>query len=94
MIQAEAPCTVEARSTRLCGSAIAADHPLVQRGLALGLPSAGSPTLSNQALVRFPSIKLGPGDSQRSHTADEYVKVEDIGKAVDLYVKLLDGLTL
>ena len=94
LIQIEAPCTVEARSTRLCGSAIAPDHPLVRRGLALGLPSAGSPTLSNQALVRFPSIKLGPGDSQRSHTADEYVKVEDIGKAVDLYVKLLDGLTL
>ena len=94
LIQVEAPCTVEARSTRLCGSAIAADHPLVQRGLTLGLPAAGSPTLSNQALVRFPSIKLGPGDSQRSHTADEYVEVEDIGKAVDNYVKLLDGLSL
>jgi acetylornithine deacetylase len=94
LVQAEAPCTVEARSTRLCGSAIAADHPLVRRGLALGLPAAGSPTLSNQALVRFPSIKLGPGDSPRSHTADEYVEVEDIGKAVDIYVKLLDGLSL
>ena len=94
LIQEEAPCTVVARSTRLHGSAIAADHPLVARGLALGLPTVGSPTLSNQALVRFPSVKLGPGDSPRSHTADEYVDIEDIGRAVEIYVKLLDGLTL
>ena len=92
LIQAEAPCMVAARSTRLHGSAISADHPLVKRGLALGLPAVGSPTLSNQALVRFPSIKLGPGDSPRSHTADEYVDIDDIGKAVDIYVGLLDGL--
>lgn len=94
LIQAEAPCTVEARSVRLCGSSIAADHPLVKRGLALGLPAVGSPTLSNQALVRFPSVKLGPGDSPRSHTADEYVVVDDIGKAVDIYVSLLDQLAV
>ena len=93
-IQAEAPCTVAARSTRLHGSSIAEDHPLVQRGLALGLPAVGSPTLSNQALCRFPSIKLGPGDSPRSHTADEYVDLADIPKAVDLYVELLNGLPL
>jgi acetylornithine deacetylase len=94
LVQAEAPCTVEARSVRLCGSSIAADHPLVKRGLALGLPAVGSPTLSNQALVRFPSVKLGPGDSPRSHTADEYVMVDDIGKAVEIYVNLLDNLTI
>ena len=94
VIQEEAPCEVKARSTRLCGSAIGMDHPLVQRGLALGLPAVGSPTLSNQALVRFPSVKLGPGDSPRSHTADEYVVVEDIGRAVDIYVTLLDNLTI
>ena len=92
LIQAEAPCTVVARSTRLHGSAIAADHPLVKRGLALGLPAVGSPTLSNQALVRFPSVKLGPGDSPRSHTADEYVVIDDISKAVNIYVNLLDDL--
>ena len=92
LIQEEAPCTVVARSTRLHGSSIATDHPLVQRGLALGLPAVGSPTLSNQALVRFPSVKLGPGDSPRSHTADEYVVIDDIAKAVDIYVKLLDGI--
>ena len=94
LIQAEAPCEVKARSTRLHGSSIAADHPLVRRGLALGLPAVGSPTLSNQALCRFPSVKLGPGDSPRSHTADEYVMVGDIAKAVDIYVKLLDGLSV
>ncbi|MBR5255797.1 MAG: acetylornithine deacetylase, partial [Bacteroidales bacterium] len=94
LIQAEAPCEVVARSTRLHGSAISADHPLVKRGLALGLPAVGSPTLSNQALVRFPSVKLGPGDSPRSHTADEYVVIDDIPKAVDIYVNLLDNLTL
>ena len=94
LIQEEAPCTVVARSTRLHGTAIDADHPLVARGLALGLPAVGSPTLSNQALVRFPSVKLGPGDSPRSHTADEYVLISDIGKAVDIYVKILDGLNV
>ena len=94
LIQAEAPCEVVARSTRLHGSAISADHPLVKRGIAIGLPAVGSPTLSNQALVRFPSVKLGPGDSPRSHTADEYVIVGDIGKAADIYVNLLDNLSL
>ena len=94
LILAEAPCEVAARSTRLHGSAVSADHPLVRRGLALGLPAVGSPTLSNQALVRFPSVKLGPGDSPRSHTADEYVVIDDIGKAADIYVNLLDNLAI
>ena len=66
----------------------------MKRGLALGLPAVGSPTLSNQALCRFPSIKFGPGDSPRSHTADEYVVIDDIPKAVDIYVNLLDNLTI
>lgn len=91
-ILAEAPCQAVARSTRLCGSSIAEDHPLVQRAKELGIPTVGSPTLSNQALCRFPSVKIGPGNSSRSHTADEYVDVADIGKATELYVQLLDGL--
>ncbi|MBQ3767340.1 MAG: M20/M25/M40 family metallo-hydrolase [Bacteroidales bacterium] len=94
VIQAEAPCKVEARSTRLCGSAIGKDHPLVLRGLETGLAAVGSPTLSNQALCSFPSIKLGPGDSFRSHTADEYVDIDDIDKAVGIYVNLLNGLAV
>jgi acetylornithine deacetylase len=92
IIQAEAPCQAVARSTRLCGSSIAEDHPLVQRAHALGIPTVGSPTLSNQALCRFPSAKIGPGNSSRSHTADEYVDIADIGKATEIYVQLLDGL--
>ena len=94
LIQAEAPCQAVARSTRLCGSSIAEDHPLVKRAQALGIPTVGSPTLSNQALCRFPSVKMGPGDSVRSHTADEYVEVSDISKATELYVRLLDGLKI
>ena len=92
LIQAVVPCQAVARSTRLCGSSIAEDHPLVQRAKELGIPTVGSPTLSNQALCRFPSVKIGPGNSSRSHTADEYVDVADIGKATELYVQLLDGL--
>ena len=92
IIQAEAPCQAVARSTRLCGSSIAEDHPLVQRAKQLGIPTVGSPTLSDQALCRFPSVKIGPGNSNRSHTADEYVDVADIGKATGIYVQLLDGL--
>ena len=94
LIQAEAPCQAVARSTRLCGSSIAENHPLVLRAHELGIPTVGSPTLSNQALCRFPSVKMGPGDSVRSHTADEYVEVADISKATELYVRLLDGLKI
>jgi acetylornithine deacetylase len=54
----------------------------------------GSPTLSDQALMPFPSFKLGPGDSSRSHSADEYIKISEIQQAIDTYVSLLDGLTL
>ena len=92
LIQAEVPCQAVARSTRLCGSSIAEDHPLVQRARELGIPTVGSPTLSNQALCRFPTVKIGPGNSSRSHTADEYVDIADIGKATEIYVQLLDGL--
>ena len=92
LILAEAPCQAVARSTRLCGSSIAEDHPLVQRARELGIPTVGSPTLSNQALCRFPTVKIGPGNSSRSHTADEYVDIADIGKATEIYVQLLDGL--
>lgn len=94
MIKADAPCSVAARSTRLEGSAIREDHPLVLRGKELGLAAAGSPTLSNMALCRFPAIKLGPGDSERSHTADEWVDVTELGRASDIYFKLLDGFTI
>ena len=60
----------------------------------MGMTPFGSPTLSDQSLMPFPSLKLGPGDSSRSHSADEYIKIEEIRQAIDTYVSLLDGLTL
>ena len=60
----------------------------------MGLEPFGSPTLSDQALMRFPSVKMGPGDSARSHGADEYIRDMEIREAIDLYVRLLDGLRL
>lgn len=81
---------VKARSTRLRSSRIDPGHPLVKRLLAMGKQPYGSPTLSDQALMPFPSLKLGPGHSARSHAADEYIRLSEISEAVYLYVKLLD----
>ncbi|MGB3849977.1 MAG: M20 family metallo-hydrolase [Tunicatimonas sp.] len=86
---------VTPRSLRLNSSSIALDHPLVRRGTALGLVHYGSPTLSDQALLKgFPTLKLGPGKSERSHTADEYIKVSEIEHGIATYCQLLDGLEL
>ncbi len=85
---------IKARSTRLGSSHIDAEHPVVKRGLELGLKCFGSPTLSNQALLRCPSLKIGPGDSARSHTANEFILSSEIERAVEIYVNLLDGLTI
>lgn len=80
---------VQARSTRLNSSSIPESHPLIQRCIALGSTPFGSPTLSDQALMPFPSFKLGPGDSARSHTADEYICLSELKAALDFYIKLL-----
>ena len=85
---------VKARSTRLGSSHIAEEHPVVARARSLGLACFGSPTTSNQALVRFPTVKIGPGDSARSHTADEYVTRSELQEGAALYVRLLTGLQL
>ena len=85
---------VKARSTRLGSSAISLNHPLIQRATAMGLQPFGSPTLSDQALMHFPSFKLGPGDSARSHTADECIELSEIARAVRLYSDLLDGAAI
>jgi acetylornithine deacetylase len=77
------------RSYRLRSSRIDLDHPLVRAGRALGLPAYGSPTLSDQALLPIPSLKLGPGDSARSHTADEYIRLSEIAAGVETYVQLI-----
>ena len=79
-----------ARSFRLHSSLIDLNHPLVERCVALGLQPFGSPTLSDQALMPFASLKLGPGQSARSHSADEYIKVSEIEHAIGLYLRLLE----
>lgn len=77
-------------STRLNSSRVPLDHPFVLRAKQLGLTTFGSPTLSNQALMPFPSVKIGPGDSARSHTANEFIRISEIDDAIDLYMRLLD----
>lgn len=79
-----------ARSFRLHSSRIDLNHPLVERCVALGLQPFGSPTLSDQGLMPFASLKLGPGQSARSHSADEYIKVSEIEHAIGLYLRLLE----
>jgi len=76
----------------LNSSKIALDHPIVKRGLALGRAYYGSPTLSDQALLPFTTIKIGCGKSERSHTADEFILVSEIEKGIEVYIKLLEGL--
>ena len=85
---------LKARSFRLSSSKIDVEHPFVQACIKEGLKPFGSPTLRDQALMRFPSVKMGPGDSARSHGADEYIRGMEIREAIDLYVRLLDGLSL
>lgn len=87
-------CDVQARSFRLNSSRIDENHPFVRRAAALGRVPFGSPTLSDQALMPFPSVKIGPGKSSRSHTADEYVMIREIEEAIPLYLELLDGLVI
>jgi len=91
ILNAEAPCEVKPRSLRLNSSSINKDHPLVKSGLALGRSSYGSPTLSDQAALYCQSLKLGPGDSTRSHSADEFIYVAEIEEGIDLYIKILQG---
>ena len=87
-------CELKARSFRLRSSSISADHPLVRRCVQLGMQPFGSPTLSDQALMPWPSLKLGPGDSCRSHTADEFIRISELDHAISTYIQLLDGLQL
>lgn len=94
MIKSSVSCEVKERSTRIGSSHLPMDHPAVVRGLSLGLEPFGSPTTSNQALCHFPTLKIGPGDSARSHSADEYIRLDEIGDGIETYVALLCGLTL
>ena len=87
-------CEVTPRSTRLNSSCTDLRHPFVRRAVMMGKQPFGSPALSDQALMPFASVKIGPGDSARSHSADEYIRPSEIREAIDTYVMLLDGLAI
>lgn len=92
IIRSNVQSEVKPRSTRLRSSAIALDHPLVKAGLKIGRSYYGSPTTSDKALMTFPALKIGPGDSARSHTADEYIYIDEIKEGIRLYIELLNQL--
>ena len=89
IIKKNAPCEVTPRSLRLNSSTIDKNHPIVQAGIEMGRETYGSPTLSDQAALSCQSLKMGPGDTTRSHSADEFIFVEEIVEGVKLYVELL-----
>ena len=89
IIRTNVACDVKPRSIRLKPSSIDKGHPLVQSGIALGRTTYGSPTTSDQALLSIPSVKVGPGDSGRSHMADEFIFVKEIAEGIELYVAML-----
>ena len=90
-IQKHVTCEVSARSFHLRSSHIPEDHPLIKKCVEMGMRPFGSPTLSDQALMPFASFKLGPGESSRSHTADEFIRLSEMESAFEQYVRLLDG---
>jgi len=92
IVQSNVKSEVKARSLRLNSSSIPKDHPIVVAGIKLGRKTYGSPTLSDQAVLSCPSLKLGPGDSFRSHTADEFIYVNEIEEGVELYIKILNEI--
>jgi len=85
-------CEVMPRSLRLRPSGVSENHPLVTAGTAIGKKLYGSPTTSDQALIPVPSIKMGPGDSARSHSADEFIFVNEIETGIDSYISLLEKI--
>ena len=90
-LQKHVKSELKARSFRLSSSHIPMEHPLVQRCVEMGMTPFGSPTLSDQALMPFLSLKLGPGESSRSHTADEFICLSEIENAIQTYVQLLSA---
>lgn len=92
LIKSNTSSDIKPRSTRLRSTSIPLDHPLVKAGLKLGRTYYGSPTTSDKALMPFPALKMGPGDSARSHTADEYIFIDEINQGIGLYIKLIEEL--
>lgn len=94
IIRQHVTCEVKPRSIRLKPSSIDKNHPIVQSGISLGRETYGSPTTSDQSLLDIPSLKLGPGDSARSHMADEFVYLSEIRQGIDLYIKILKNVLI
>lgn len=94
IIQEKVGAEVRPRSTRLNASGIALDHPIVLKGLSMGMEYYGSPTLSDQALMPFATIKIGPGQSARSHTPNEYIMLDEVREGIIKYIELLEGLKI
>lgn len=92
IIRQNVDCDIHPRSTRLKSSSISIDHPIVVAGIDLGRKTYGSPTTSDQALLDIPSLKMGPGDSARSHMADEFIYVNEIKEGIDLYIQLISKI--
>ena len=92
MIAANTKSTMKARSFRLNSSSIAMEHPIVQAGIGLGKRTYGSPTLSDQAVLTCPSLKLGPGVSARSHSADEFIELKEIEEGMNTYINLFNEI--
>jgi acetylornithine deacetylase len=94
LVREQVHSEVTPRSTHLSSSFISLDHPAVKRLKTLGRVPFASPTMSNQAVMPFTTLKLGPGDSARSHTADEYILLSEIEQAMEIYYDLLNGLKI
>lgn len=91
ILEEQSPCTsITPRSLRLNSSSISSEHPLVKAGIQLGRSTYGSPTLSDQSVLSCQSLKLGPGDSTRSHTADEFIYIDEIREGIEIYINLLE----
>jgi len=92
IVKAHLKSAVKPRSLHLNASSIPKNHPLVQAGIKLGRETYGSPTLSDQSVLSCASLKLGPGDSLRSHTADEFIYIKEIEEGIELYIKILEEI--
>ena len=94
VIHENVSCEATARSTRLSSSATPENHPVFEKATEMGISTFGSPTLSDQALMKFASAKIGPGQSSRSHTANEFILIQEVEEAIQTYYQLLNGLNL
>ncbi len=92
IIRSHVGCTIEPRSVRLRPSAISLEHPIVTSAMHIGLPTFASATLSDQSVMPFPSVKIGPGVSERSHTADEFIRLSEIEQGITTYIHLCETL--